>query len=98
LRRYHATPEAGLISSQDKRQLNFGSAGRPIVNTEVRIAKNGELLVRSDSLFSGYDDDPQKTAGVMIDGWLHTGDAANIDEKGHLILLNRKIEDKREKA
>jgi long-chain acyl-CoA synthetase len=89
LRQNYASTEAGLISSHGKGEIDFSSVGRPAINTEVRLMNSGELWVRGDSMFSGYHKNPQKTAEVLIDGWLHTGDAVNINEKGHLIFLDR---------
>ena len=89
LRQTYASTEAGLISSHAKGEIDFASVGRPALDTEVRISDAGELLVRSNSMFSGYYNDPEKTAAVLAEGWCHTGDAVNIDEKGHLIFLDR---------
>jgi long-chain acyl-CoA synthetase len=89
LRQNYASTEAGLISSHGKGEIDFASVGRPAVNTEVRVLNSGELYVRSNSMFSGYHHDPKKTAEVLVDGWLHTGDAVNINEQGHLIFLDR---------
>jgi long-chain acyl-CoA synthetase len=89
LRQNYASTEAGLISSHGQGEIDFESVGRPVVDTEVRILNSGELLVRSNSMFSGYHNDPKKTAKVLIDGWCHTSDAVNINEKGHLIFLDR---------
>ncbi len=89
LRQTYASTEAGLISSHAGGEIDFASVGRPALDTEVRISDAGELLVRSDSMFSGYYNDPEKTAVVLADGWCHTGDAVNIDGKGHLIFLDR---------
>ncbi|MFC1953957.1 AMP-binding protein, partial [Chloroflexota bacterium] len=58
-------------------------------NTELRVTNEGELLVRSVSMFSGYHNEPAKTATVLRGGWCHTGDAVNINDKGHLIFLDR---------
>jgi len=89
LRQNYASTEAGLISSHGKGEISFESVGQPALGTEVRITDEGELLVRSDSMFSGYYKDPEKTAAILVDSWCHTGDAVNIDEKGHLIFLDR---------
>ncbi len=89
LRQNYASTEAGLISCHGKGEISFESVGRPAIDTEVRVTDEGELLVRSNSMFSGYYQDPEKTAKVLIDGWLRTGDAVNINEKGHLIFLDR---------
>jgi len=89
LRQNYASTEAGFISSHGKGEIAFESVGRPALDTEVRVTDEGELLVRSDSMFHGYHKDPEKTAEVLIDGWCHTGDAVNVDDKGHLIFLDR---------
>jgi long-chain acyl-CoA synthetase len=81
--------EAGLIAGQGKEEIDFVAVGRPTANTEVRISANGELLVRGDGLFSGYQGDPQKTAAVLVDGWFHTGISADIDGKGQLVISKK---------
>jgi long-chain acyl-CoA synthetase len=89
LRQNYVTTEAGFISSHGSGEVKLESVGRPALGTEVRITDAGELLVRSDSMFSGYHKDSAKTAVVLVDGWYHTGDAVNIDEDGHLVYLDR---------
>ena len=89
LRQNYASTEAGLISSHGKGEIDFESVGRPALNTEVRVTDQGELLVRSESMFDSYHRDPEKTKEVLIDGWCHTGDAVNINDRGHLIFLDR---------
>lgn len=70
-----------------------GSAGRPLPGVEVRLATDGELLVRSDLNFIGYRHQPEATADTMdADGWLHTGDVATIDENGFVSIVDRKKE------
>ncbi|MBA2515510.1 MAG: AMP-binding protein, partial [Solirubrobacterales bacterium] len=60
---------------------------------EVRLAEDGELLVRSDVVMTGYRNAPDKTAEALdADGWLHTGDIATIDEDGYVTLVDRKKE------
>ena len=89
LRQNYVTTEAGFISSHGRGEVKLESVGRPLLGTEVRITDGGELLVRSDSMFSGYHKDPAQTAAVLVDGWYHTGDAVNIDDDGHLAYLDR---------
>jgi long-chain acyl-CoA synthetase len=89
LRQNYVTTEAGFIASHGSGEVKLESVGRPALGTEVRISDAGELLVRSDSMFSGYHRDPAKTAAVLVAGWYHTGDAVNIDEDGHLVYLDR---------
>ncbi len=89
LRQCYASTEAGLISSHGKGEIKFESVGRPALGTSLKITKEGELLVSSDCMFTGYHKDPEKTALTLIDGWCHTGDAVNISEQGHLIFMDR---------
>lgn len=64
------------------------SVGKPIKNTAVKVV-NGELLVKSPSIMKGYFNRPDLTKRKVIDGWLHTGDAAEIDEEGYVYILGR---------
>lgn len=89
LRQVYASTEAGLISCHSEGEIAYQSVGRPSRGTEVRLTDEGELLVRSDSMFSGYHKDLAKTAEVLRGGWCHTGDAVNIDEQGHIVFLDR---------
>ena len=89
LRQNYASTEAGFISSHGKGEISFVSVGRPAFGTEARMSAEGELLVRSNCMFTGYLNDPKKTSATLIDGWCHTGDAVNINEQGHLIFMDR---------
>jgi long-chain acyl-CoA synthetase len=89
LRQNYISTEAGFISSHRHGEIKLESVGRPAPGTEVRISDSGELLVRSDAMFSGYHKDPARTEAVMVDGWCRTGDAVNIDNDGQLIYLDR---------
>ncbi|MCX7911886.1 MAG: AMP-binding protein, partial [Dehalococcoidales bacterium] len=89
LRQVYASTEAGLISSHSEGEIKFESVGRPALGTSVRITDEGELLVRSDAMFTGYHMNPEKTAATLVNGWCRTGDAVNIDDEGHLIFMDR---------
>lgn len=66
--------------------------GVPIPGTEVRIAEDGEILVRGPHVFKGYFKDPEATAAVLENGWLHSGDLGRFDEDGFLYVTGRKKE------
>jgi len=89
LRQNYASTEAGFISSHSKSEISFDSIGRPAMGVEARLTDEGELLIRSDCMFSGYYKDEEKTRGAFSGGWFCTGDAVNINEQGHLIFLDR---------
>jgi len=66
------------------------SCGRPAEGVEVRIAADGEILVRGPIVFAGYFDAEDATRTSLRDGWLHTGDTGYLDDDGHLYVLGRK--------
>jgi long-chain acyl-CoA synthetase len=70
----------------------FGTVGPPMPGCEVRIEADGEILVRSEMMFGGYYREPDKTAEVMRDGWLLTGDLGEMDADGFLKITGRKKE------
>lgn len=82
--------ECAAITGHTRSSRRPGTAGSPLAGLEVRMAADGELLVRGPSVMSGYWRDPEATAEVLTaDGWLHTGDAARFDEHGEVIILGR---------
>ena len=89
LRQNYGSTEAGLISSHGKGEIKFESVGRPSLGTEVRVTDDGELLVRSNCMFTGYHKNPVKTAETLCCGWCRTSDAVNVDEDGHLLFIDR---------
>jgi long-chain acyl-CoA synthetase len=72
-------------------RYRFGTVGQPLPGFEIRIAEDGEIEVRSETVFQGYFKDPDSTAAVLgADGWLKTGDIGELDEDGFLRITDRK--------
>jgi len=82
------TATASTVSTGDA--YKFGTVGRPLPGTEVRIAEDGEILVKGPHIFNGYYKMEDKSFGAIEDGWLHTGDLGSIDEDGYLSITGRK--------
>lgn len=71
-------------------ERRIGSVGKAFPGAEVKIAEDGEILVRGKNIFQGYFKDPESTSETLIDGWLHSGDVGRIDEDGFLYITDRK--------
>lgn len=84
--------EGGVVILNPVHRPRAGSIGKPFAGVELRLAPDGELLIKSPSLFSGYYKDPESTAQVLKDGWLYTGDIAEIDREGFVYITGRKKE------
>ena len=87
---YGMTENTAVATIVPADELYLGSVGKALPLSEVRIAKDGEILTRSDGTFKGYFKNPDATKETIIDGWLHTGDIGHIDEFGHLWITDRK--------
>ena len=85
-----STELAGLAALQRDGEADPDTVGPAIPGTEVRIAENGEVLIRSGAVFQGYYKQPEATgAAVNAEGWFRTGDCGFIDARGHLVVVDR---------
>jgi long-chain acyl-CoA synthetase len=84
------TESAAATTVNTPEDVVFGSVGRPLAGTELRIAPDGEILIRGRGLMRGYHQQEADTAAALIDGWLHTGDIGVILPSGHLKITDRK--------
>ena len=91
LQGYGQTEAAPLIScNRPKVGIRLETVGPPVRNCEVRIAEDGEIMVRGENVMHGYWHNPDETARVLKDGWLATGDVGHFDRKGRIVITDRK--------
>ena len=85
-----ATELAGLATLQPDGEANADTVGRVLQGIELRVAENGEVLVRSPAVFQGYYKQPEATRDTFgEDGWYRTGDSGFFDQRGHLVIIDR---------
>ena len=89
---YGMTENCATTTLNHAGAARIGTVGPPLPGVEVRISGDGEILVRSDTVFAGYYKDPGATAETVVDGWLHTGDIGELTGDGLLRITDRKKE------
>src|SRR3984885_10371952 len=89
---YGLTETAPIVTLNHPFHARQGSVGKPIAGVQVKIAPDGEILVRGENVTSGYFQHPEETARAFEDGWFHTGDIGQLKDNGELSILGRKKE------
>jgi len=90
LQGYGQTESGPVLCCNVPENVKMNGSGPIFPNSEVRIADDGEILIRGDLVMNGYWRDEEATRNTIVDGWLHTGDIGLIDEDGHLRITDRK--------
>jgi long-chain acyl-CoA synthetase len=89
---YGSTENSTFIALQDPDEVRLHTVGKPLPGVDLRISDSGEIMVRADSVFSGYFRQEEATRAALEGGWLRTGDAGYVERDGQLVVLGRLAE------
>jgi long-chain acyl-CoA synthetase len=87
---YGQSEACGPTSLSTEGHTRIGSVGKPLPGSQVRVADDGEILVRGPQVFQGYAQQPEATKETLVDGWLYSGDLGHIDADGFIYITGRK--------
>jgi long-chain acyl-CoA synthetase len=87
---YGMTETTAVASVSTRENFKFGTVGRALPGIEIKIAEDGEVLIKGANIFQGYYRNDEATHETIVDGWLHTGDIGELDDEGYLKITGRK--------
>jgi long-chain acyl-CoA synthetase len=87
---YGMTETTAVASVSTRENFKFGTVGRALPGVEIKIADDGEVLIKGPNIFQGYYGNEDATRETIVDGWLHTGDIGELDDEGYLKITGRK--------
>ncbi len=87
---YGMTESSSLATMHKDQNIRLGTCGEPLPDVEIKIAQDGEILIRGDNVFKGYFKDDENTKKTLMGGWLYTGDLGEMDDDGSLRITGRK--------
>ena len=89
---YGATETTAPATGNTFDDFKFGTVGKPLPGVDIKLAEDGEILIRGRNVFRGYYKDPRATEEALVEGWYHSGDIGRLDDEGFLTILDRKKE------
>ena len=89
VKQLYGSSEIGVVTCHRDHAIKAESCGPAFKDVEIKLSKDGEVLIKTPNMFSGYYKEPEKTAECLIDGWYYTGDFGHLDKDDHLVVMDR---------